>query len=486
MLVTLTRLTVSDNMDEKIDIFCTKLLNIFNAHVPLKRRYFKNLPALWLTDGIHMVMRDRDLARRTTQNLVRSAKREYYVNIFNREGKASEVWGRQVLRHLGLIKARDIGERLSHSALERLVCAQICVYLEDTGLYDPRQSAYRNNHSTQTCLIRMLDEVRCAADRRMVTVSVFFDFSKAFDRVDHFLLEKLKNLNFSENVLRWIHSYLIERTQAVKDCIEGTISSPSPVRIEVPQGSVLGPLLFTLYLADFSHVVKHCKYNFYVDDLQAYIHCESRDLSDTIRKVNEDIDAILGWSSTNRLILNSDKTQAIIMGTSRFVKVIGLSTLPEIRVDGSMIQYSTSVKYLGVTIMNTLSWEKQFTNMTNRIHSALYQLKLCRHLLPETLKSKLVILLIYPHVDYCCAAYMDMITEQNLRLHKAVNACVRFICNVRTDEHITPYYVRLRLLHSNFNCKIATSDYATRAPKDMLFLPKCRIELYKRSFRHIG
>ncbi|KAL6419561.1 hypothetical protein ACFW04_013761 [Cataglyphis niger] len=151
--------------------------------------------------------------------------------------------------------------------------------------------------------------------------------------------------------------------------------------------------------------------------------------------------------------------------------------------------------------MNTLSWEKQITNMTNRIHSALYQLKLCRHLLPETLKSKLVISLIYPHVDYCCTAYTDMTTEQNLRLHKAVNACVRFIFNLRTDEYITPYYVGVgsrrwlkvdarrayfvgcllykileskqpSLLHSNFNYKIATSD-RTQAPRDMLFLPQC-------------
>ncbi|KAL6417188.1 hypothetical protein ACFW04_014617 [Cataglyphis niger] len=92
-----------------IDIFCTKLLNIFNAHVPLRRQYFRNLPIPWLTDGIRM--RDRDLARRTWRR--HKNDREYYVNIFNREGKASEVWDR--LRHLGLIKARDIGGRLSHS-----------------------------------------------------------------------------------------------------------------------------------------------------------------------------------------------------------------------------------------------------------------------------------------------------------------------------------------------------------------------------------
>lgn len=91
-------------------------------------------------------------------------------------------------------------------ALERVVCKQICAYLKDSSLHDPCQSAYRNNNSTQTCLIRMLDEVRHAADRRMVTVSVFFDFSKAFDRVDHFLLiKKLKSLNFSDSILRWVY-----------------------------------------------------------------------------------------------------------------------------------------------------------------------------------------------------------------------------------------------------------------------------------------
>ncbi|KMQ87075.1 reverse transcriptase [Lasius niger] len=288
----------------------------------------------------------------------------------------------------------------------------------------------------------MLDEVRHAADRRMVTVFVFFDFSKAFDRVDYFLLiVKLKSLNFSDSVLRWIYSYLRGRTQAVKDNFEGTISSLSVVNAGVPQGSVLGPLLFTLYIADFGRKLRHCKYNFYADDLQIYTHCEPRDLVDTIRKVNKDIESVLGWSTANRLILNSDQTQAIIMGTSRFINAIDLSTQPEIRVDGSRIQYSTSIKYLGVTIMNTLSWEKQVTNMSNRIHSVLYQLKLCKHLFPEALESRLKHT--HPPTHYCCAAYTDMTAEHNLKLYRAMNCCIRFIFNVKADVHITPYYERL-------------------------------------------
>lgn len=92
-------------------------------------------------------------------------------------------------------------------ALDRVVCDQICNYLSERNLLDRRQFAYRKHYSTQTCLIRMLDEVRLAADNRMVTISVFFDLSKAFDRVQHFILiNKLKKLNFSLGVLRWIYS----------------------------------------------------------------------------------------------------------------------------------------------------------------------------------------------------------------------------------------------------------------------------------------
>ena len=144
--------------------------------------------------------------------------------------------------------------------LERVISEQISDYLEEEGFLDPYQSAYRKLHSTQTCLIRMLDDARQAADRRLVTVSIFFDFSKAFDRVNHMkLMRKLKNINFSDTALTWIHSYLTGRTQAVRDRMANTVSSLSYVGAGVPQGSVLGPLLFTLYLSDFC-AVKYCSF----------------------------------------------------------------------------------------------------------------------------------------------------------------------------------------------------------------------------------
>lgn len=163
--------------------------------------------------------------------------------------------------------------------LERIACEQIQEYLEDANLLDPFQFAYRRGHSTQTCLLRVLDDFRQAADRRMITVSIFFDLSKAFDRVQHdILLNKLKTLKLSDLVLHWIHSYLTDRCQAVRDPASLAVSSPAAVDVDIPQGSVFGPLLFVLYLIDFKNILKHCKYCFYTDDLVIYYHGEPRDI----------------------------------------------------------------------------------------------------------------------------------------------------------------------------------------------------------------
>lgn len=505
-------LMAADSMDDKIDILTTNLMGLLNKYAPLKRRQFKNFPAPWLTDDIRQAMHERNQVRRlwrrrrtnynydrykhlrnNTQRMIRTAKSNYYLQHFGRMEGACEVWNG--LRHLGLIKGKDSGARLSHSveelnaffagdgrmcdaedlrlsfaellsgryedtsfywkyvppldisravirttsnaigtdgisakylklimdsilpilehlfncslssgffptgwksalicpipkvknptlvkhyrpisilpvlskALERVVCEQIRCYLEDLKLFDPCQFAYRRNHSTQTCLIRMLDDVRQAADLRMVTVSVFFDFSKAFDRVDYLtLLRKLKTLNFSDNVLCWIFSYLTGRTQRVRDGASGTISSSTPVEAGVPQGSVLGPLLFTLYLSDFGQVLMNCKYNYYADDLQIYLHCKPGELARAIHSVNEDIGSVIHWATANEFIINADKTQSIIFGTARYINTLDLDSILSIVVDATPIQYSSSIKYLGVVITNNLSWEKQVTSTTGK------------------------------------------------------------------------------------------------------------------------
>jgi len=396
-------------------------------------------------------------------------------------------------------------------ALERIAADQIKEFLEDKDLFDPCQAAYRKGFSTQTALIKVLDDVRRAADERMVTVAIFFDFTKAFDNVGHqLLIEKLRHIGFSCSVLRWLCAYLVNRQQTVRDPVSRERSSLLTTTAGVPQGSVLGPLLFVLYLTNFNKVLKYCKYNFYADDLQIYLHAEPRNLADAVQKINTDISNVASWASGNGLSLNPKKTTAIIMGTARFINSLSSAhALPKVAVNGIAIPYSGSVEYLGVTITSTLSWEKQISKTTSKMYAAVHQLKMYKHLFPRALRVRLILSLVMPLLDFSCTAFTDITKEQNLRLQRALNACIRFIYQVKWDEHISPYYEELRwlkvhsrrlyfvgnltfsilhskrpqILYEGFEFKGSSNLRTTRAPNDTLMLPICRTECYRRSFR---
>ena len=386
---------------------------------------------------------------------------------------------------------------------------QLLEFLEENKLLDTCQFAYKRNASTQTCIIRMLDDVRRAADQRMVTISIFFDFSKAFDRVQHnILINMLRELGLSQTALHWMASYLSDRTQAVYDRLKNKTSSFTRVGAGVPQGSVLGPLLFTLYVSGMGNVLHHCKYNFYADDLQIFLHCKPSNLQNGIFEINDDIKSIVDWANGCELMLNPSKTQAIIFGSARYINAIGLDGLPPIEIDGSTVNFSTNVKYLGVTLTNTLSWDKHVATVVKSIRTKLYQLKISKHLLPKNLRLRLITSLIFPQADYCCVALTDITGQLNSQLYKAINACIRFALDVKRDEHMTPFYRELRwlkietrrtyfmgcllfriintrqpdLLYKSITYRNAKTSRTTRASEDLLSLPLCRTEIYRRSF----
>jgi len=188
------------------------------------------------------------------------------------------------------------------------------------------------------------------------------------------------------------------------------------------------------------------KFNFYADDLFIYLHVEPRNLADAVRMINTDISNVANWSSENGLSLNPKKTMTMIMGTTRYINSLHSCVLPRVTVNGVTIPYSDSVEYLGVTISNTLSWEKQISKTTSRVFAAVHQLKMCKYLFPMSLRIRLILSLILPLLDYSCTAFTDITKEQNYRLQRALNACIRFIYQVKWDEHISPYYEELRWL----------------------------------------
>src|SRR5436190_23191810 len=155
--------------------------------------------------------------------------------------------------------------------LERIVHNQITEFLVSNNIINTHQSGFRRYHSTETALLKVTDDIRLAMDRSQCTILILFDFSKAFDMVNHeILLEKLRILGFSDIALSWMGSYLSGRRQCVTH--NNNTSEWKPVTCGVPQGSILGPLLFTIYVNDISKVLKYTNFHCYTDDLQIYAH----------------------------------------------------------------------------------------------------------------------------------------------------------------------------------------------------------------------
>lgn len=184
---------------------------------------------------------------------------------------------------------------------EKLLKAQIQRYVQRFNLLSPYQSGFRPDHSTTSALLKVHDDLHQFIDRRGIAFLLLIDFSKAFDRVSHVkLVQKLSHqFNFNRDAALLIKSYLTGSTQAVE--IDGALSSPINILSGVPQGSVLGPLLFSLFINDLPSALSSCSIHMFADDVQLHICSKNGDLKSLGQLINSDLKNVLQWSLTNLL-----------------------------------------------------------------------------------------------------------------------------------------------------------------------------------------
>ena len=197
--------------------------------------------------------------------------------------------------------------------LKKHICDHLCDFLEENGLLHRFQSGFRKFHSTESALIRLVDQLLFDLDRNRTSGLVFIEYKKAFDLIDHgLLLEKLKAYGVRDNELDLLRSYLSGRTQYVH--INGCHSSPRTVSAGVPQGSILGPILFLLFINDLPSAAQHSTVDIYADDTTLSLSSDvTNGLTAMSSALQQDLDDVSRWSAANKMVTNSAKTKCLLV-----------------------------------------------------------------------------------------------------------------------------------------------------------------------------
>lgn len=292
--------------------------------------------------------------------------------------------------------------------------------------------------------MNVIDDLRRNLDMKNISIAVLFDFSKAFDRVDHeLLLYKLKKyFYFDSTACALVLSYLSNRVQEVHT---NTVSSKLEVISGVPQGSVLGPILFSMYINDLPINLKFTDYHLYADDLQIYSSDKRESLANLVDKLNIDIDAICTWALSNGFKLNTSKTQCILLSN----KKIDVAGVPKIRVNGVAINYSDHVKSLGIYLDGQLKFDKHVSEIRRKVTFSLRKLWSLSSFADVLLKKKLFHIYILPYFLYCHSSFLGLSNKQFSRLNLAFNSCIRYVHKLNKFDHISMY--KTSLLGSDLN-----------------------------------
>ena len=334
--------------------------------------------------------------------------------------------------------------------LEKIVAKQMKQYLVDNNLLDKFQSAYQEKHSTTTALIDITDNIYKALDNSEITILVLLDYSKAFDCANHkLILAKLKALGFMSSALDWIDSYLSKRSQQV--VTDKGESSWIELLNGVPQGSILGPLLFTILVSDISNDIKHCKYHLYADDTQLYISGKVCDIQNLIKKMNSDLKMISEFSVNNFLKLNEGKSQYIIIGSRQNIKTLNNMQLSPITLNGEVIERETTVKNLGILFDENLSWDAEINKCISKGYSKLRQAYRYKHFLSKNSKKLIVLTYVLSQFNYSSIILQNLTKIQCDKIQKFQNNCARFILNLRKFDHISEGLKEIRFLKMSKN-----------------------------------
>ena len=321
---------------------------------------------------------------------------------------------------------------------EKAMYKRLIEFLEMHKILYDKQFGFRKKHSAFMAHMILVDNLIKALQNQEYVIGVFLDFSKAFDTVDHsILLTKLYHYGIRGIAHDWFKSYLSDRTQFVTYNEEK--SSMLPTTCGVPQGSILGPILFLVYINDLVSVCKYSLPFLFADDTNLFT--SGKVLSDLITKVNEELSNISVWLKVNKLSLNVKKTHFLIFGNKkeRFDKV-------EITIDDKVISQEHSTKFLGVYIDDKLNWKKHIEHISKKISRGIGVLCKARRMLNLCSLKTLYYSFIYPYLMYCNHVWAAACTTNLKGIRVLQNRVISIMTSSKRFTRLEPLFEKLGIL----------------------------------------
>jgi len=277
---------------------------------------------------------------------------------------------------------------------ERVMCNRLVKYLESHDILYKHQYGFRKGFSTDLAIVTVVDDVLRALEDGKTVLGIYMDLAKAFDTINHkILLQKLHHYGIHGPSYNWFKSYLENRFQVVKYSQDIVTTAKLPIECGVPQGSIIGPILFILYLNDLYVASDVFKFVLFADDSNAFMSGKS--LDDLIDQGNTELEKVKTWFEANKLSLNIKKTHYMVFSTRPLISNKQLS------INGVELERVTSTSFLGVKIDERLSWKCHIEYVNKKLNKCLGILRKVKRVLSTTCLIKLYNAFILPHINYC-------------------------------------------------------------------------------------
>ena len=326
---------------------------------------------------------------------------------------------------------------------EKVIYKRLYSYVTINNILYESQYGFRSGHSTTYAVSEFVTDILKGFDKKEMTLAVFLDLSKAFDTVDHnILLMKLEHYGVRGIPLLWFKNYLTERKQFVQ--YQKYESDLQEIKYGVPQGSVLGPLLFLIYINDLVSCLNVCKAIIFADDTTIYVTGKNK--KDLIFELTNDLICLKEWFDTSKLSLNISKTNYMVFHPKRvrietvndeYVLLIGNETINEV----------PSVKFLGLYLDRNLEWTEHFKILHRKLGRANYLLNSVKNIIPKKIMRTLYHSLFYSHMMYGLFLWgPSMLSCNKNKLFKAQKKAIRIISGAQYNASTDALFVDLNLL----------------------------------------